>query len=991
MYEKIGYYSVRYRYFVIAFWIVAVGLATWLAPNLNDLSISDQAGYLSEKEPSVRAMQMINKHFPNEIFSKSAILVLESKKGDLRDAEGMSIISGLTGWVKSSRDPKISKTLLSPVDPNLADRLISSDGSVALILVGINGSPDDGAVIKTLERLTAKMDHVPPGYKGYVTGAVSITNSYKISIMKSAEKTIIITIVLIIVCLLLIYRSPILPLVPLMIIGVAYGISRSLVAFLALHGLAISTMTDLFLVVLLFGAGTDYCLFIISRFKEFLADDMTGAGAATKTMARVGETIVSSAGTLIVADIAISFVSVKLFANTGPSLAIGLVVSLCAVMTLTPALLAIIGTRAFWPGKPKHASESAFWGRMGQWVTRMPWAPLALSIVVMVPLAFYGLGQKKTYDMLADLPGTDTAKAGYNLLAEKFGVGEMLPVDILTVKLKDIRKPSGLAKIAATTEALRKTPGVSDVRSLTSPGGKTPPVLRVDYQLNLIAGQIKELRGTLNDPRKARTVVSGAGGRFLSLKKYLDNLAVAFPGVAAGDDYKNAAASMDRLQKSYESSQQLLMVPGQLAEISERMKNFSGTDPEAVLPQLEMLQSYFAGLVTAHPAAGHLDGYAETMTALKGLHERFTALKGMNALTGKLSMIAHLKELRDNQTGLKQGLGRMKKDADVKLTRATYVPPVLPRETLEKFSPIQAELAVFQAAIVNLSFRFAKLPDAYYAPVELADGSMGEALAMLLNMYTTESGDAARYQVILTDHPFSPAAMDTIARIRSQKLPTEFYVGGNISILADLRDAMKRDTTLMWILVCGGIIIVLIFLLRSLVAPLYLMGTILLSYNATMGITRFVFEYMLGKEITWFVPFFMFVLLLALGMDYNIFLMGRVKEEVARHGTKKGVQRAVLYTGGIITSAGIIMAGTFAAVMSSDLLGLVQLSFAITIGVLQDTFITRTTLVPAIVVLLGEWNWWPGNLLRKKEVAVEAEEIEETVNEILVPDNAGAV
>ena len=128
-----------------------------------------------------------------------------------------------------------------------------------------------------------------------------------------------------------------------------------------------------------------------------------------------------------------------------------------------------------------------------------------------------------------------------------------------------------------------------------------------------------------------------------------------------------------------------------------------------------------------------------------------------------------------------------------------------------------------------------------------------------------------------------------------------------------------------------------------------------------------VFEFILGKELTWFVPFFMFVLLLALGMDYNIFLMGRVKEEVAEHGTKKGIQRAVLHTGGIITSCGIILAGTFAAMMSSDLLGLMQLSFAITVGVLQDTFITRTTLVPAIVVILDKWNWWPGNLIKKAE------------------------
>jgi RND superfamily putative drug exporter len=164
-------------------------------------------------------------------------------------------------------------------------------------------------------------------------------------------------------------------------------------------------------------------------------------------------------------------------------------------------------------------------------------------------------------------------------------------------------------------------------------------------------------------------------------------------------------------------------------------------------------------------------------------------------------------------------------------------------------------------------------------------------------------------------------------------------------------------------ILCGswyvGIAVVLVLLLRSLVAPIYLIATILLSYGATLGLTRLLFENILHKGMTWWVPFFIFVLLVALGMDYNIFLMGRVKEEVAGNGTRSGVARALARTGGIITSAGIIMAGTFAAMMSASLLGLVQLAFAVTVGVLLDTFVVRTALVPAIAVLLDRWNWWP--------------------------------
>jgi putative drug exporter of the RND superfamily len=126
--------------------------------------------------------------------------------------------------------------------------------------------------------------------------------------------------------------------------------------------------------------------------------------------------------------------------------------------------------------------------------------------------------------------------------------------------------------------------------------------------------------------------------------------------------------------------------------------------------------------------------------------------------------------------------------------------------------------------------------------------------------------------------------------------------------------------------------------------------------------------------VTWWVPMFMFVMLVALGMDYNIFLIGRVKEEVAVNGTRAGTQHALARTGGIITSAGIIMAGTFASMTSASLLGLVQIGFAVAFGVLLDTFVVRTTLVPAIIVLLGRWSWWPrrGPQGRKRDLPLES-------------------
>jgi len=334
----------------------------------------------------------------------------------------------------------------------------------------------------------------------------------------------------------------------------------------------------------------------------------------------------------------------------------------------------------------------------------------------------------------------------------------------------------------------------------------------------------------------------------------------------------------------------------------------------------------------------------------------------------------------DPTAALEQDLGtlagalrRLGSAAAAELPGATYLPPetLLAGEAQFAVEPLLAEVDAFHAAMEALAREMGGREDGFLIPAALLEEGAGDELDQLLDTYSTPDGQVARLQVVLEDDPFSLEAMNAVARLRQEVgYASRGYVSGSTATNLDLQTVMDRDFVKVMLLVIGGILVVLILLLRSLVAPVYMMLTILLSYGATMGITRLVFDGLLGEGIAWFVPFLIFVVLVALGMDYNIFLMGRVKEEVALAGapgspqagnrTRAGIERAVERTGGIITSAGIIMAGTFAAMMSSSLLGLVQLGFAVAIGVLLDTFIIRTALVPAIATLLGRWNWWPG-------------------------------
>ncbi len=246
-------------------------------------------------------------------------------------------------------------------------------------------------------------------------------------------------------------------------------------------------------------------------------------------------------------------------------------------------------------------------------------------------------------------------------------------------------------------------------------------------------------------------------------------------------------------------------------------------------------------------------------------------------------------------------------------------------------------------------------------------GTTTAMLGQLLPNYITSDYTAYKLEVILDVPPTSYEAMDTVHAMRNVLAQYgdggEAVVGGNTATVTDIKDTMDSDLLRAISLVLLGIFLVLLVMLRSAVAPLYLIGTVLLSFTFTLGVTNFVFQNFAGAEaLTWYVPFFTFVFLVALGVDYSIFLFGRIKEEVGYHGIREGVHVAVARTGAIITSAGMILAGTFGAMISGEIRGLVEVGFAVAFGVLIDTFIVRTILDPALATLFGRWTWWPGGV-----------------------------
>ncbi|NUS28819.1 MAG: MMPL family transporter, partial [Streptomyces sp.] len=221
-----------------------------------------------------------------------------------------------------------------------------------------------------------------------------------------------------------------------------------------------------------------------------------------------------------------------------------------------------------------------------------------------------------------------------------------------------------------------------------------------------------------------------------------------------------------------------------------------------------------------------------------------------------------------------------------------------------------------------------------------------------------------RVDVTLASAADSDAAKDTVARLRTALHAVsgaDALVGGYTAQQYDTLRTAEHDRTLIVPVVLAIILVILTVLLRSLLLPALLVATVALNFLATLGVSALVFEHVLGFGGTDpSVPLYGFVFLVALGVDYNIFLMSRVREEALRHGPRQGVLRGLVGTGGVITSAGVVLAATFAALGVIPLAFLVQIAFIVAFGVLLDTLVVRSLLVPALARDLGPVAWWPG-------------------------------
>jgi len=274
-------------------------------------------------------------------------------------------------------------------------------------------------------------------------------------------------------------------------------------------------------------------------------------------------------------------------------------------------------------------------------------------------------------------------------------------------------------------------------------------------------------------------------------------------------------------------------------------------------------------------------------------------------------------------------------------------------------------------------------PDGSNVPTEIVLGNPAKAKAVtravggldgVVSVRTVDrSPDGALLNAVLADEPYSQASFDLIPAIRDAAHRAggkSTLVGGGTAVEHDIRQANQRDVKLIVPIVLLVVFLILIALLRAVAAPVLLVATVVLSFFAALGVGFVVSSYIFGfPGVDPALPLYVFVFLVALGIDYNIFLMARVREETLVHGTREGMLRGLAVTGGVITSAGIVLAGTFSVLAVLPLVFLAEIGFTVAFGVLLDTFLVRSVLVPALALDIGPRIWWPSALARRRQPA----------------------
>ncbi len=494
----------RFRWLIIMIWMAAAVASVHWLPNLSTVVSHTQTNYLPSSSPLITGQNLLHEVNPTHYAKSTAVIAIVNPQG-LTARDQMFFKSALTTVDRHHASYGINTVEdLYNTSNALSSTFLSKDGTTEMAMIGFPHGEISNATKTALAKLHTAMDRAPSGAHVYFTGEAPIQqDNIRIS-QDGVRKTIGVTIVLVLVILLLVFRSALAPILTLLAIGLSFVISSGIVAKLALQGLPVSSFTQTFLIATLFGAGTDYSVILINRYREELTRQHGNRELALhNTLRAVGKTVIFSSLTVIFSFAILFFAQFGLY-RTAVGVSVGISVALLNVLTLLPALMSLFGRSLYWPQQPKEGAAhkpSWFWAGTGRMAVRHSWVTILVLILALVPTALLFTNQR-TFNPLNDIPHAPSA-TGFAAVGKAFGQGNVLPSQIVLKTNSNLRTPEGMATIENISHALASLPSIAQVDSATRPTGSVIAQLELANQNQQAAHGLRQVENGLHAMQSA--------------------------------------------------------------------------------------------------------------------------------------------------------------------------------------------------------------------------------------------------------------------------------------------------------------------------------------------------------------------------------------------------------------------------------------------------------------------------------------------------------
>ncbi|KRQ19221.1 hypothetical protein BKG82_11720 [Mycobacteroides chelonae] len=910
----------RFAIPIVLAWLLLTVAVNLLVPPIESVA-RDHAVTMSPRDaPAMMAARHIGEKYHESDSDSMAMIVLESDNP--LDASAHHYYDNLvralrtdTGHVQHVQDVW--------GDPLTASGVQSRDGHAAYVQLNLAG--DQGSTLGnksvTAVRTIVDSSPPPPGLKVYVTGPAALTTDMNEAADKSMLIMMGVTGAVIMIMLLITYRSVSTMLLVLVMVGFEMGTARGVVAILGNYDLlGFSTFVVAMLSSLAIAAGTDYAIFLIGRYQEARQAGQDQETAYYTMFRGTAHIILGSGLTIAGATLCLHLARLSYFKALGIPSALGLLVVVAGALTAAPAVV-VLATR-FGLLEPKRAVKVRRWRRIGTATVRWPGAVLAASLgIAIIGIAIMPT-MKVSYNDRFYIPADLPSNVGYAAAERHFTAATMNP-DILMIESDhDMRNSGDMIILDKIAKDVFRSPGIAMVQSITRPLGGPIEHTSIPFQISAQSIPIQQNLQFMRD-------------------RAADMLTMS-------EDLGSMIGSMERMRS----------LLSQMSDTTHRM-SADMTDATATLNEIRDHLADFDDVI--RPLRNYLywDQHCFDIPACSAIRSVFDAIDGVDTFS-------------DTMRTLTADVGNA--DAIIPHMAAQFPPIIAVAKSMRaslltmhsSFSNLVTQMAQMTdtASAMGQAFDASRSGDYFYLPPE---AFQNKDFQRGLKLFLSPDGTAARFIITHDKDPATPAGISSVISeleaahqaVKGTSLTgAEFYLTGTAAIYRDIQSGSRYDLLIVGIAAVTLIFAVMMIITRALVASLVIVGTVLLSLGAAFGLSVLVWQHIFGLELNWIAPVFGLIILLAVGSDYNLLLVSRFQEEIGA-GLKTGIIRSMGETGGVVTSAGLVFAFTMMSMAASDLSSIGQAGSTIGLGLLFDTLIVRSLMTPSIAGLLGPWFWWP--------------------------------